>query len=387
VNSSSQSLHAPVISTPEHRAAVRSELARIRSGQERLFDRAAPKGPTLRIPITTVSRIGNFDANINVFFGEPPHVASMPLCVDSGNDTMVVPSFDAISSLPNFTKNYRKLADPITEPFGNRAILLQGPVKLPTADGMYEIPDCRFFACTDPNKTTSNFGTGWISPWRKFGGGQKFVVRPPTTYGPSPYRYAIFDYAPAPSVMTNSDKPKVAEGSSIILQRNGPFPGYELFKISRGQEKAWMSIYVRALSIGEIRTDWPGKRPLMAMVDTGGGPFFLSDPDGYLYPKHWPSPAHKPPWADEGSIACQAVKGPITVEIGDCQNWYSLRIDTSRLPRPVQGLTLVMCKKCKYMWNNDGMNIGGISALFNYILVDYEAGHVGLKSKGLATLI
>jgi hypothetical protein len=30
---------------------------------------------------------------------------------------------------------------------------------------------------------------------------------------------------------------------------------------------------------------------------------------------------------------------------------------------------------------NDGMNIGGLSALFNYILVDYAGGRVGFKPK------
>jgi hypothetical protein len=29
----------------------------------------------------------------------------------------------------------------------------------------------------------------------------------------------------------------------------------------------------------------------------------------------------------------------------------------------------------------DGMNIGGTSALFNYILVDYASAKVGLKAK------
>jgi hypothetical protein len=39
-----------------------------------------------------------------------------------------------------------------------------------------------------------------------------------------------------------------------------------------------------------------------------------------------------------------------------------------------------MCEQCEYMRGYDGMNIGGISALFNYILVDASA-KVGLKAK------
>jgi hypothetical protein len=44
----------------------------------------------------------------------------------------------------------------------------------------------------------------------------------------------------------------------------------------------------------------------------------------------------------------------------------------------------VMCEKCYYMMDNDGMNVGGISALFNDIVVDYAAGKVGLKPKRTA---
>jgi hypothetical protein len=47
----------------------------------------------------------------------------------------------------------------------------------------------------------------------------------------------------------------------------------------------------------------------------------------------------------------------------------------------VQGLTLVMCKLNSFMMGKQGMNTGGISALVNYILVDYQQSQVGLKPK------
>jgi len=126
----------------------------------------------------------------------------------------------------------------------------------------------------------------------------------------------------------------------------------------------------------------------MAMVDTGGGPVFLSDPDGYLYKQPWPEQKPLPDWAKDGiSISCQAVKDPLTIEIGDGgDNFFSYRIDTTNLPKPVQDLTLVLCQQCSYMQGNRGMNIGGISALFNYILIDNNLGKVGFRSKHLATV-
>jgi len=38
------------------------------------------------------------------------------------------------------------------------------------------------------------------------------------------------------------------------------------------------------------------------------------------------------------------------------------------------------------MMENDGMNVGGISALFNDIVVDYKAGKIGLRPKGPAVV-
>ena len=51
------------------------------------------------------------------------------------------------------------------------------------------------------------------------------------------------------------------------------------------------------------------------------------------------------------------------------------------MPLPVQGLTAVMCKTNAFMMKQQGMNIGGISALFNRVLIDYEGTQVGLAPK------
>jgi hypothetical protein len=165
--------------------------------------------------------------------------------------------------------------------------------------------------------------------------------------------------------------------------QNTPPSAYQMFEITKGPEAWWMSVKVKSLTIGEKRTGWPGTPPPMAMIDTGGGPVFLSDPDGYLYRTLWPEQVELPDWTGS-SISCQAVKDPLTVEIGDETSWLSYRIDTTNLPEPVQGLTLVLCKECSFMQGNKGMNIGGISALFNYILIDNVLGKVGIKSKHLA---
>jgi hypothetical protein len=60
---------------------------------------------------------------------------------------------------------------------------------------------------------------------------------------------------------------------------------------------------------------------------------------------------------------------------------YKYKIHTRDLPPTVQGLTLVMCKVNQFMMDQQGMNTGGISALFNYLLVDYANARVGLKPK------
>ena len=108
---------------------------------------------------------------------------------------------------------------------------------------------------------------------------------------------------------------------------------------------------------------------------------FLSDPNGYLYARTWPEPVDNPPWTNDGSVSCQSTQDDLTLELGDANSSFSYRIDPTTMPPSVRGLTLVMCEECSYMWGHQGMNIGGISALFNHILIDYSAGKVGFKPK------
>jgi hypothetical protein len=117
------------------------------------------------------------------------------------------------------------------------------------------------------------------------------------------------------------------------------------------------------------------------MVDTGGGPVFLSDPNGYIDRTNWPDPVPSPSWTSSGSVSCESTEDDLTIVLGDGRSSFSYRIDTTKLPSSVQGLTLVMCELCYYMMGNQGMNIGGLSALFNSILVDYASAQVGFKAK------
>ena len=146
-----------------------------------------------------------------------------------------------------------------------------------------------------------------------------------------------------------------------------------------------MSLVPSALTIGSQSTQWPGtvSSPIV-MVDTGGGPTFLSDPNGYVYNSQWPDPVTCPSWTSTSdSCTCSSVKFTLTLINSDKSVEYTFTVDTAGLPTSVQDLTLVMCKRNAYMMGQQGMNIGGISALFNYILIDYSGSRarVGLKSK------
>jgi hypothetical protein len=120
------------------------------------------------------------------------------------------------------------------------------------------------------------------------------------------------------------------------------------------------------------------------MIDTGGGPVFLSDPKGYLYNAQWPNPAANPDWTSDTnppSKACKSIQGAISVELGDSTKSYAYTIDPGTFPASSQGLTLVMCEENYFMMGQQGMNIGGISALINRILVDYAGARVGFKAR------
>jgi hypothetical protein len=385
MNYSRPSLHPSVINTPAHQAFLGDKLSSIsRARGQILVEALAPAKKAFTIPLTTVSLASNFDASINIRFRGAPTEASTWLWVDSGNSTLIVPDYGSISRLPHFNNNYRVLADTVREPWGCPAKIVCGPIEIPTrAGGSYSIPSCVFYACTDVNnegKRTANLGTGWVSPWPKNG---SISIQAPLSYNPS-YPYAEFNYAPATAVMTAANEPKIAQDSSLTVLQAIPF-GYHFFDILR--DRPWMSLTPRSLRIGATTTTWPGNvSSPIAMVDTGGGPVFLSDPNKCVCTTDWPEEVQSPSWTAEGSVSCQSIRDNLTIEIGDEHKSISYHIDTSNMPDSVRGLTLVMCEKCSFMMDNPGMNIGGLSALFLDILIDYSSGCIGFKSKQLTVV-
>jgi hypothetical protein len=405
MNISGPALHPPVLITDAQKAAVADKVKAIVDARSLLLAaKAAPTTvapATFNIPLTTVSRDTNFDALIQIRFRGAERSASPCLwtsvgaagnqspClwVDSGNSTLIVPDYDCIEKLSNFKTDYQVLAENVTEPFGCPAKILRGPIDIPALGQPFSIENCVFYACTgavEGEKRTANFGMGWISPWGQTEINEIPSVQAPLSYNAA-YPYAEINYAAATEILTAKSEPKVAEGSSLTLYPRGAMPpGFTIFDIIKNL--LWMSVRPKSLTIGTKKTSWPGKTSSapIAMVDTGGGPVFLSDPKGLIYSKRWPQFVPSPSWTLD-SFLCQSIKEDLTIVIGNQNDSFSYRIDTAILPEPARGLTLVMCNTCKYMMDNQGMNIGGLSALFNHILIDYAAGKVGFKSKGAAT--
>jgi hypothetical protein len=381
---SPHSLHPPVIASPDQKIAIAKEFASI-VGSRRLTGLAAPSSASLELPLSTVSLKSNFDAYIDVQFKGAPAGSTVQLLVDSGNSMLIVPCWEDIAALPNSSSDYQILGTG-QEPWGCRANIVRGPIDIATTSGaVYTLPNCVFYACTgEPaagGARTANFGAGCLSPWAANGwntpAGVGVTMQAPLSYNSS-YPYAEFNYASSTSIYGAANTVKVATGSYLTVYKVRP-PGYNMFDITPG--KAWMALIAKGLSIGGTSTPWPGAVPSpIAMIDTGGGPVFLSDPNGYVYSNNWPDPVPNPCWAST-SLDCQSTSDNIAIELGDNANSVSYKIDPSLLPPAAQGLTLVMCKQNSYMMGQQGMNIGGISALVNYILVDYANCQVGLKPK------
>lgn len=388
---SRHSLHPPVLTTQAHKdffRTVSSVIAEKRNRTLALDAKVRAESPLLRVPMTTVSLSGNFDASINISFRGANGAPSAPLIVDSGNDCLVLPDFASIGGLPGFADNYKVVAVDTTEPFGCPACRLRGPILLTTEDGPYTIEDCVFYACTGPNPEdgsyTANFGTGCLKP-RELGTGD-----PISPLGAIPdYPYAEFDYAPAKQVIEPGAGPIVVGNSFLNLYKTLP-SDYQnkMFYILKNM--SWMSLRPKTLAIEGKETEWPGKlaETSIAMIDTGGGPVFLSDPQKYLWAKDFSTSTGLPGWI-AGSSCCQAINDDLAITLWDGINAgssYSYRIEKAKLPPLAAGETLVICKRCSYMEEtnnkpNDGMNIGGLSVLFNHILIDYVAARVGLRAK------
>ncbi len=342
----------------------------------------APLDDSITIDLTTVSMAGTFDAYIFIQFDGDPSGNLTTLLVDSGNSVLIVPHWEQIQNLPGYT-----VLGTGTEPWGCPANIVQGPILLPTSGGgVYTLPDCVFYACTDTppggGERTANFGAGSLAPWSANGwntpsGVPGLMMQSPLTYNTA-YPYAEFSYAPAEQMFASTAGPTVSPDSLLTLYRSLP-PDYTMLNIIPNIE--WMSLIPLSLAIDGSMTNWPGAVPSsIAMVDTGGGPVFLSDPNGYVYSSQWPDPAACPTWTGT-SQRCQCISAPLDLQLGDGTNSFSYTIDTSTLPPSVQGLTAVLCEMNAFMMGQQGMNIGGISALFNDILVDYAHAQVGLKPR------
>jgi hypothetical protein len=381
------SLHPPVIRSVDHKTAVETEFSRILAERSPTRGRVPETDETIQICLTTVSLDTNFDAYIDISFEAHPGSATVQLLVDSGNSVLVVPFWETIEEIPNSNSVYHILGTGC-EPWGCPANIVHGPINIPTTTGCsYTLEDCVFYACTggppSGGDRTANFGIGCLLPWTA-----SYWNRPPgigvTMQAPLAYNsafpFAELDYAPSTTLFAASLAPTVARRSYLKVHKAKP-SAYTVCDIV--PQKAWMSLLAKGLSIRNSRTTWPDQIPRtlnIAMIDTGGGPVFLSDPEGCVYNKNWPNRVSNP-WWTSNSVDCNSISADVTIVLGDSDNTVSYNINESLLPRSVQGLTLVMCKQISYMRGEHGMNTGGLSALANLILIDYEQSQVGLKSK------
>lgn len=377
-------LHPPVLSTSAEKAAAQDEF-RKRARLPLVLPLSAAAAPgVLTIPLTTVSLNANFDAYINIAFKGSVPGAAVALLVDSGNSMLIVPRWEDIEALPNGAHDYSVLGS-AQEPWGCPAKIVRGPIQLFTLDGsLLTLPGCVFYACTGdgPEGTrTANFGAGCLSPWSASAwntpSGTDVPMKAPLAYL-SEYPYAELAYAPAAQIHGPAAMLTIATGSYLKLCCSKP-ADYQLLRIIPDLD--WMSLVPQALSIADRQTDWPGAASApIAMIDSGGGPVFLSDPSGYVYPQTWPDPVPNPGWTS-GSQACASVSDRLEIELGDDAGKLTYTLDAAHWPQSVRGLTLVMCQMNEYMRGQQGMNIGGISVLVNTLLIDYAHARVGLKPK------
>jgi hypothetical protein len=271
---SGPTLHPPVLQDQSdiHFVSKSMGLLAERRRSEAIPEIATAADANIRVPIDSVSKDGSFDAYIHVGLvgGDYPNIR---LLVDSGNSTLILPHFEAISQLPNFNKDYKVELETVKEPWGAPAKIVTGPIVLPRADGTYTISTCRFYACTGLNDDgcyTANFGIGRVDPWSK---GDPYELQSPLSYNPD-YNFVQIDYAPADQVLGSGGKPQVASGSSLTLLKAVPNGYASMLKIL--PNKSWMALLPQTLNIGHRPTDWPGKckATSIAMVDTGAVRYF-----------------------------------------------------------------------------------------------------------------
>jgi hypothetical protein len=339
-------LHSPIVYSAEHRAAVALGLQARASAARAPAEAALGGANMIVIPLTTVSLYSNFDAYIDVGFKGQAAGTTTSLLVDSGNSTLIVPRWEDIAALPNAKADYQVLGT-ANEPWGCPSNIVRGPINLPTASGtLYSLADCVFYACTGSPASggdrTANFGAACISPWSASGwnvpAGAGVTLQAPLSYNKQ-FPYAEFAYAAAVDIQGPGPAPTVAGGSNLHLYTSPP-AGYQMFNILPSLE--WMALKPVSLSIQGVMTAWPGAADdAIAVIDTGGGPVFLTDPDGHVCNAAWPDPVPNPAWTST-SDTCESVSDAIGVVIGDGSAQYSYVIDPAHLPAAAKGLTLVM---------------------------------------------
>lgn len=374
---SPHSLHASVPLSDEQKAEATQRLlaiAEAKKAQLKSPPAAAPPGDSVAIDLTTVSASGTYDAYINIKFSGEDSLTG--LMVDSGNSMLIIPDWNQIKDLPGYT-----VLGTGTEPWGSPANIVRGPIHLPTSDGqVYTIPDCVFYACTGaPN--TGNFGAGRPTPWsaskwNKPAGVPDLEMQAPLSYN-TEYPYAEFNYASADQVLGSDGTLTVAASCYLVLYSSQP-SGYTMLDTVQNIE--WMSVIPKSLSIEGTPTGWPGTMASpIALVDTGGGSVHLSDPNGYVWNTPWGDPVTCPDWTTKApALNCQSISGSLALQLGDeTTSSFPYTIDPSLLPASTQGRTATFCEEMAHQ----GVNIGGISALFNNILIDYAGSRVGFKAK------
>jgi hypothetical protein len=117
-------LHFFVLRLAEHRNRVAFEMTAIADARMRdaLSGAILPaSAPSIIIPLTTVSLQTNFNAKIHVIYPGSREAAA-ELTVDSGNTSLIVPSYAAIAKLENFATAYQVLATGLSDPGDVRPI-------------------------------------------------------------------------------------------------------------------------------------------------------------------------------------------------------------------------------------------------------------------------
>jgi hypothetical protein len=233
---SGPTLHPPVLKDQtdvDYAVQAMTSLAAQRT-QQALNKISPSPDADIAVPIDSVSKDGNFDSYIHIGFAGGPY-PNVKLLVDSGNSTLIVPHFEALSQLPGFNQNYTYDPVKVKEPWGADAYIVSCPIVLPRGSGTYTIKNCRFYACTRLNDNgcyTANFGIGCVRPWSV---GDPNNLQSPLSYIPE-FDFVQIDYVPIDRMFQPSNKPHIVPGSTLTLRKAKPdgFAGAQISASGRG---------------------------------------------------------------------------------------------------------------------------------------------------------